>query len=87
MGRQSLTIIDRDKNKKYTKEEEDDFARQEKEYNAQNSHHGRDAALGTAGVGALGAGAYEAEKHHHGHSTGTTGRGQQYGSSDPSTLR
>ncbi|CZR66004.1 uncharacterized protein PAC_15904 [Phialocephala subalpina] len=59
-------FLHRDKNKKYTPEEEQEFDRQEREHN--NSHKGRDAALGTAGVGALGAGAYEAEKHHH---TGT----------------
>ncbi|KAF8847170.1 hypothetical protein BDZ45DRAFT_811768 [Acephala macrosclerotiorum] len=58
-------FLHRDKNKKYTPEEEAEFDRQEREH---NSYKGRDAALGTAGVGAVGAGAYEAEKHHH---TGT----------------
>ena len=33
-------------------------------------HYGRDAALGGAGAGALGAGAYEAEKHHESSTTG-----------------
>jgi hypothetical protein len=49
-------FVDRDKNKKYTKEEEDEFDRQEREH---NSHKGRDAALGGAVVGGA---AYEAEK-------------------------
>jgi hypothetical protein len=48
--------LDRDKNKKYTKEEEDEFDRQEREY---HSHAGRDAAVGGAAVGGA---AYEAEK-------------------------
>ncbi|KAE8446283.1 hypothetical protein EG329_012369 [Mollisiaceae sp. DMI_Dod_QoI] len=55
-------FLHRDKSKKYTPEEETELDRQEREQN--NSHKGRDAALGTAGAGALGAGAYEAEKHH-----------------------
>jgi hypothetical protein len=49
-------LLDRDKNKKYTKEEEEEFDRQERE---QNRHTGRDAALGGAAVGGA---AYEAEK-------------------------
>jgi len=63
-------ILDRDKNKKYTKEEEDEFDRQERDYNTTHgtSHTGRDAALGGAAVGA---GAYEADKHHHGHESST----------------
>lgn len=56
-----LSFLHRDKNKKYTKEEEDEFDRQEREH---NSHKGRDAALGSAAVGGA---AYEADKHHHGH--------------------
>lgn len=66
----SLTSTsDRDKNKKYTPEEEAEFDRQEREY---NSHKGRDA-LGGAAVGGA---AYEAEKHHHGHHN-TSGSGIQ----------
>jgi hypothetical protein len=54
---------DRDKSKKYTPEEEAEFDRQEREH---ESHKGRDALAG----GAVGAGAYEAEKHHQ-HGTDT----------------
>lgn len=55
-------MVERDKNKKYTKEEEEEFDRQEREYN--NRHSGRDAALGGAAVGgaAVGGAAYEAER-------------------------
>jgi hypothetical protein len=49
-------LIDRDKNKKYSKEEEDEFDRQEREH---HSHAGRDAAVGGAAVGGA---AYEADK-------------------------
>jgi len=58
-----LSFLHRDKNKKYTQEEEAEFDRQEREH---DSHKGRDAALGGAAVGA---GAYGAEKHHDQHST------------------
>ena len=51
---------DRDKNKKYTPEEEAEFDRQEREH---HSHKGRDALGGAA----VGGGAYEAEKHHRDH--------------------
>lgn len=57
-------IADRDKNKKYTPEEEAEFDRQEREH---NSHKGRDA-LGGAAVGGA---AYEAEKHHRDHQHGS----------------
>ena len=59
----SLTsnFTDRDKNKKYTPEEEAEFDRQEREHDS--SHKGRDA-LGGAAVGGT---AYEAEKHHRDH--------------------
>lgn len=59
-----LTKPDRDKSKKYSAEEEAEFDRQEREHNDSQSHTGRNAALGGAAVGAAGAGAYEADKHH-----------------------
>lgn len=58
-----LTISDRDKNKKYTPEEEAEFDRQEREY---TSHKGRDAALGAGAVGTVG---YAAHEHNKTHST------------------
>ncbi|KAG0648880.1 hypothetical protein D0Z07_4630 [Hyphodiscus hymeniophilus] len=58
-----LSFLHRDKSKKYTKEEEDEFDRQEREH---NSHKGRDA-LGGAAVGGA---AYEADKHHRDHTSG-----------------
>jgi len=64
-----LSFLHRDKSKKYTKEEEDEFDRQEKE------HHSRNAALGAGAVGAGGVGAYEANKHHNSHEAGATGLG------------
>jgi len=54
-----LSFLHRDKSKKHTPEEEAEFDRQEREH---NSHAGRNTALGGAAVGA---GAYEADKHHH----------------------
>lgn len=56
----NVHFADRDKNKKYTPEEEAEFDRQEREY---NTHKGRDAVGGAA----VGGAAYEAEKHHHDH--------------------
>lgn len=53
-----LSFLHRDKSKKHTPEEEAEFDRQEREH---NSHAGRNTALGGAAVGA---GAYEADKHH-----------------------
>ncbi|PBP27473.1 hypothetical protein BUE80_DR001684 [Diplocarpon rosae] len=54
-----LSFLHRDKSKKYSKEEEEDFDRQEREHNASQSHTGRNAALGGAAVGAgAGAAAY-----------------------------
>ena len=61
----NLCPTDRDKDKKYTAEEEAEFDRQEREH---NSHKGRDA-LGGAAVGGT---AYEAEKHHHDHHQAAT---------------
>ncbi|KAH6680494.1 hypothetical protein B0J14DRAFT_578748 [Halenospora varia] len=66
-GRGILSFLHRDKNKKYSKEEEEEFVRQEREHNAKSSHTGRDAALG----GAAGVGAYEATKHHGQQGAGT----------------
>ncbi|KAI9051364.1 hypothetical protein LZ554_004411 [Drepanopeziza brunnea f. sp. 'monogermtubi'] len=58
-----LSFLHRDKSKKYTKEEEDDFDRQEREHNAsQQSHVGRNVAAGGA-AGAAGTGALY-ELHH-----------------------
>ncbi|KAJ5050701.1 uncharacterized protein L3040_002576 [Drepanopeziza brunnea f. sp. 'multigermtubi'] len=58
-----LSFLHRDKSKKYTKEEEDDFDRQEREHNAsQQSHAGRNVAAGGA-AGAAGTGALY-ELHH-----------------------
>lgn len=57
-----LTQTDRDKSKKYTKEEEDDFDRQEREHNASQSNTDRNTALGGA-AGVAGAGALY-EVHH-----------------------
>ena len=45
-----LGFLHRDKNKKYTKEEEAEFARQEREHNARSGLTG--ASVGAAGVGA-----------------------------------
>lgn len=49
-------------------------------------HYGRDAALGAGGLGAAGLAGHEYQKHHDNTtSSGTTGHGQQYGSSDPTS--
>ncbi|KAI6711463.1 hypothetical protein JHW43_006019 [Diplocarpon mali] len=60
-----LSFLHRDKSKKYSKEEEDDFDRQEREHNASQSHAGRTAALGGtaagAGAGAAAYGQHEAD--------------------------
>jgi hypothetical protein len=59
-------MLDHDKDKKYSPEEEAEFHRQEREH---NSHKGRDALGGAA----VGTGAYEAEKHHHAHQNTASG--------------
>ncbi|PVH89551.1 hypothetical protein DL98DRAFT_564875 [Cadophora sp. DSE1049] len=60
-----LSFLHRDKGKKYSAEEEAEFDRQEREHNAaQQSHTGRNAALGGAAVAGAGAGAYASDKHH-----------------------
>lgn len=55
-----LGFLHRDKNKKYTKEEEAEFDRQEREHNSRHGLTG--AGAGVAGAGVNGA-AYEAEKN------------------------
>ena len=55
-----LGFLHRDKNKKYTKEEEAEFDRQEREHNSRHGLTGAGASLAGAGVGGA---AYETEKN------------------------
>lgn len=63
-----LGFLHRDKNKKYTPDEEAEFSRQEREHNSSHKERNTATAGAAAGAGAL----YSSDKHHYAGQTPTT---------------